>query len=120
MMTIAQARDALNTALATVPSMNVLTKPGQQPTVFPAIYVAPPLLGFTNFSQSAPTDAEFQLYLILAANDYAIEKMDDVINDVVAAIWEIPNAVITKGIPGIYPSGSVDLPAYLLTCEVSL
>jgi hypothetical protein len=118
--TTADVRTQLYTALSAVDDLTVLMHAGQETSIFPAVAVAAPVLGWTAYDVSAPDSATFQVYLIMASDDYVFEKLDDYINEVVAALWSVDEAAVTRAIPATYPMGGVEMPAYSLTCEVSL
>lgn len=119
MMTTPQAQQALNDVLSTVDGLTVLDKYGQTTSNFPAVYVAPPVLEFVNFN-SRPTTATFQIYVMVASNDYVAENLDDILETVIDAVWTVPNAAVDRAIPGSYLMGSVEQPAYVLNCGVPL
>lgn len=120
MMTTEQARQALTDALSTVDDLFVLTQYGQTPPGYPAVYIGPPVLDFVSFN-SRPTGATFQIYVMVANNDYVAESLDDVLENVIDAVWnQVTNAAVDRATPGTWLVGGSEQPAYVLNCEVPL
>ena len=118
MTTPKEARDALNTALTGLDGIRNYTNLGA--TVDPpATIVSLPRLAW-QATCSEPTSATFLVYLIVALNDRAVDRLQDMLPAVVEAIESYPDAVVTTATPLASPFGGPDLPAYEFTVEVAL
>lgn len=119
MSTIVEAAQALIDACKTVEGVEVYTDPGASVNP-PAVLVEPPSLTWEAYSTSAPTTATFTLYLLVRSDGYALSNLEPLVLGVTDALWDVQNAVVTGAVPSNLPVGGANLPAYILTCEVSL
>jgi len=85
----------------------------------PEAVLHPPTLVWDAFV-STPTTATFTASLVVAADDRAMERLWDRLPAVTEAVDTVPDAVVVRATPGTFTSGGAQLPAYLLTIEVSL
>lgn len=117
-MTAQESRDALNTALTGLagirhyPHLLANVDP-------PATMVGLPRLEWAVVC-SEPTSATFLVYLMVALDDRAVDRLQDMLPVVVEAIESVPDAVVTTATPLVSPYGAPDLPAYEITVEVAL
>lgn len=116
-MSIKDAAEALAGALRAVPGLRVYTDLGA--TIDPpGAIVGPPILTWD--VPGDPTNARFLIYVVAAADEYAVEKLWDLVPQVAGALDLVTDAAVTRADPGLYPSGGVELPCYEITCEVAL
>ncbi|HEX7038678.1 MAG TPA: hypothetical protein VF202_01035 [Trueperaceae bacterium] len=119
-MDVKTAAQGVETALrGAVPKLRVHTDLGA--TVDPpAAVVGPPQLTWTGYGRG-PNLARFLVYVIVAADDRALERLWDLVPQVAAAL-EASEAdiTVTQANPARWPAGGVDLPAYEITTEVAL
>lgn len=115
-MSAAQARVSLTELLRTVEGVRVVSDVGQ--TVDPpALVIVPPTLTYDAYFPG-PTDASFQVPLVVAADDRAIENLERLLPLVEQAVHGSTNAALTGAEPGNW--GTPPLPCYLLTIEVTV
>lgn len=121
-MSATDAADAIEAALNTVEGLTVKRKdPGANLLSFPAAVVLPPVLGWSTYNTSLPTDATFYVVLVVKADAQALPALESAISEVVAALWNVRGAAVTSAAPAAWPvGGQGDLPAYRLTVEVTL
>ncbi len=121
-MNVEEAATAVHAALATVPDLRVYTDPAA--TVDPpGAVVGPPALSWTGYGPG-PNFARFIVYVITDDSDRAVERLWDLVPQVVAALESSSDAEIMmrpgedQATPTVWPNG--DLPAYELSIEVTL
>lgn len=123
-MNVADAALAVHAALKTVPGLRAHTDMGA-PVDPPASIVGPPALTWSGHGDG-PNLARFVVYVVMAADERALETLWELVPAVVAALENYPGADITvrpgedQAVPGRWPAGAADLPAYEITCEVTL
>lgn len=83
----------------------------------PAAVVGPPLLNWESYS-AEPTSARYLVYLIVGADERAIDRLLDLMPLVTEAIESVPDASVTLATPTVWPAG--ELPCYELTVEATL
>lgn len=66
------------------------------------------------------TDATFSVFIVVGMDDRALERLQQFVTPVADALDAITDAVVRTATPGVYNSGSQDLPCYTLNVEVSL
>lgn len=110
------ATQQLAAAAAAVDGVRVYTDPGA--TVDPpGVVVAPPSIQFEGFV-GGPTTARFLLYVVVAADERALERLYPLVMAVAAAIDEHTAASVLEASPGSW--GTPELPAYVIETEYSL
>lgn len=119
MSALTDAVDALRAALATVDGVRFY--PGIGATIIPpATVLAPPEIERDAYS-TQPTGATFQVAVIVAKTEYALDELLRLEQPVVDALSAIPDAgVQSPSKPGVWPSGGTDLPAYLIDVDFGL
>jgi hypothetical protein len=118
MSAIADAAAALAEALKGVPDLRVYTDPGA--TVDPpAAIVGPPQLSWEGVCED-PTSARFLVWVVVPADDRAVERLWELVPLAAAALQTVTDATVTVALPGRWPGGGSDLPAYEITTEVAL
>ncbi|MEU0467210.1 hypothetical protein ABZ215_24685 [Amycolatopsis sp. NPDC006131] len=85
----------------------------------PAVLLGAPQLTWGTYGP-APTTATFPVFLIVDLDSRALERLWQLVGPVTAAIDTVPDAVVQSADPGMYPTGSQNLPSYSLSVEVSL
>jgi hypothetical protein len=118
MTTAREAAQSIMDACNALDGVQAYTDPGANVSV-PAVLIGMPELVFEVYT-TAPTTATFTLYCAVKSDGYALDRLEPFVTDVVDAVESIPNAVITGCLPGSVSPGGTELPAYILTCEVSL
>lgn len=109
MSVLSDATRALAAAVSAVPTVRGYAElsPDADP---PAVVVGPPRLTFEGFGND-PSAVEFIAYLVVPRDDRAIERLYDLLPQVVAAINSTDDFTVTSAEPG----GFNELPAYELT-----
>lgn len=114
-MSVAAARAVVEAALRTVKDVRVVLDMGQAVDP-PALVLVPPTLTYDVYGPG-PDAASFQVPLVVAGDDRAIETLERLLPLVEQAIYD-SDAALTGAQPGNW--GSPPLPCYLLTIEVSV
>lgn len=114
---VAERAAAVRDAVASVAWLRVFDDPAAVSSP-PAAYVGPPQLRWG--AMCAPTDAEFTVYLVMAASERAQERLLDLLPVVATAIDGVVDAVVTSARPGVFAVGGADLPAYEVSVSVAL
>lgn len=114
MSVIGDARADLEAAAKTVPGVNTYAL-GAQVTP-PAVVVGPARLQPLG-SCAGPATAAFAVWVIVALDDRALERLEELAPAVWAAIEDQTDAVVTAADPAVYVAGGPDLPCYELTTE---
>ncbi|MEV7263974.1 hypothetical protein AB0N38_10525 [Micromonospora aurantiaca] len=116
MSTVVEAAEALAAALRGVegvryvPDLAAVVEP-------PATALGPPALTWDAYCVE-PTEARFIAYVVVARDERALPRLWDLVPRVAAALDAVPDAVVRRADPGLYPSG--ELPCYQIQVEVSL
>lgn len=118
MSAVADMSAALAAALGTVAGLSVYTDPGVSADP-PAVLIGPPSLTWDGYV-SAPTDARYELILMVAADERANERLWDLLPQVAAAVDTVQDAVVRSAEPGAWTTGTTELPCYRITVETSL
>ena len=117
-MTPLEAADALFAALKSVDGVptfrgvGVLLSP-------PATAVGPPRIVRGAYGPD-PTEATFQVGIVVARTPAAMDELLRWEPLVVAALFDLTEASVGASVPGTWPSGGVDLPAYLIDVDFPL
>jgi hypothetical protein len=111
-MTPLEAADQLFAALATVGGVPPFRGVGVT-LAPPASAVSPPRLTRGAYGPD-PTEATFQVAVVVARSMDAMDLLLRLEPLVVAAVYEHTQASVGDSSPGTWPSGGVDLPAYLI------
>lgn len=119
MTAIKEAAEALRDALKTVDGLRATTDPGANIDP-PMGVVGPPALAWEAYS-TEPTSARFVVYVVVAADEKALERLWELVPAVVASLEKVPDAaLINPATPGRWQTGRVDLPSYELQIEVAI
>lgn len=121
-MTPAEALNQLYAALAAVPGVRLYRGAGvtiDPPASGCASAVGPPRLQRTGMG-SEPTEATFQVAVIVPKNERAFADLMRWESVVAAAIDQLEDAVVRDSNSGVWPSGGVDLPAYVINVDWAL
>lgn len=118
----------LAAALKLVPGIgsHVHTDPGADISQRPALVIGPPSLRFELFSNDTgpvPTNARFTVFAIVEPDQYAVEKLWDLVPAVVAAVEQHTDGSLAEGAeatPTSYPVGTSELPAYAIPVDMPL
>lgn len=81
----------------------------------PAIMIGPPELSWTVYNGAGPDSAKWLLYLIVAANGYAMAALEPLIGNVAAVLANTPGAptITDAALPGVWEK----LPCYIIPIE---
>lgn len=109
-MTPREALEQLYAALASVSGVQVSRGVGA-PLAPPAVAVGPPRLT-RDVYDVAPTEATFQVGVVVAKSVYAMDELLDLEPVVAAALHDLTGAAVGDSVPGTW--GGTDLPAYLI------
>lgn len=85
----------------------------------PATILAPPRLEWSLHGQ-VPTEATFEVALVVAMGDRTTTQLLTLLPRVIAAIDAVPDAVVRSATAGIYPAAPKDLPAYLISVDFAV
>jgi len=118
MSAIADAVAMLDAAAKTVPGVEVSTDLGAALNP-PTVMISPPQLSWDGYNVE-PTEATFLVFVIVAFDDYAIEKLYQLVPQVAAALDANTDGSVRTAAPAVFQSGGHDYPAYEITCEVPL
>ncbi len=114
------AAESLAKALNTVPDLSTTTDPGDALSSPPAAVLGAPRLTWETGCLE-PTGAQFPVFLVVDANEFAVERLWQLVEDVAKAVDQhMADAVVLSADPGTFPTGTSQLPMYELTIEVSL
>lgn len=117
---LAAATQSLRDALTDFPGAHL--QPDFGPNVDPpALVIGPPALQWES-GCPVPTEARFLVYIVVTNDDRFMDRLDELIEPVAAAIDATRDAVVIRADPGRWPTQTAtgDLPAYELTVEVAL
>jgi len=112
-MTLADAVDQLYAALSTVDGVRAVRGTGMR-LAPPATVVGPPRLTRGRYNTVDPTEATFQVAVVVAWSEYTLDELLRLEPLVSAAIYEHTGAAVGDSSPGSWNAGGVDLPAYLI------
>lgn len=118
MTTIVDAVATLKAAVETVEGLQCYTEPDKNANP-PCVFIDLPQLSWETFNTAQPTDATFILYLVVSANGYSLATLEPLLQQLVTALWDVTDAVVTAAIPGSWGAAPA-LPAYVLTVEMGL
>jgi hypothetical protein len=85
----------------------------------PATVLPPPALRRRSMS-SDPTDASWVVALVVDRGERSQEQLMELEPRVVEALYALEDVAVGESRPGTYPSGGVELPAYLIDIDVAL
>lgn len=116
---IAAIGEALAQVCATVPDLLVLRQPGVAGPP-PLVYVPPASMTWDGYV-AAPTEAAFELVLAVAATPEAIASLYDLLPQVTEAVDNSDvDAVVKSAEPGLWRTGTTELPAYFIRIEAAI
>lgn len=107
----------LEQALKTVPG-NYNRDPGAEVDP-PGFVLGPPALTWET-GCSSPTSARFIVFVVVPADDYAVDRLWTLVTAVGEAIDEHTRGVVVRADPSAFPAGTTDLPAYEIQVEFPL
>ena len=110
--------ELLQGAAKTVQGIRAHTDPTTTPDP-PVVAVGPPTLTYDGYSGD-PVSATYPVYVAVAVDSRAIERLVDLAPRVATAITDITDAVVMRAEPTVFNGGGPPLPAYEITVEVSL
>lgn len=94
------------------------------PDVGPAVTPPATVMGPPAFTWEtpcdAPTSARWLVYVIVSADDRAMQRLFDLLPKVAAALDAVTDATVVRADPGTYPTSNGDLPAYEIQVDYSL
>lgn len=86
----------------------------------PSFVVGMPRLSFEAYDPGTATSATFPVFLVVPLDDRAQKRLWDYVEPVAAALEGLSAVTVGTAEPGMYESGSVPLPSYTFTVEMSL
>lgn len=109
--------DAVSLALPALSVIiNVVT-----PIAPPAVVIGPPRLFWRTYNAGGqPTTGQWNIYLVVAMNQYAQDTLLSMMALLCSAIESGTVGVIMSAAPGIYPSPHGGLPCYVITVQAEL
>lgn len=118
MSAVKDAVAALNTALKGVEQVRLHADPGAAINP-PATVVGPPSLTWDALAVW-PTAARFLVYVVVAADQRALERLWDLVPVVAEAIDGLEDAVVVRADPGTYQTSGGELPCYQIQVDYAL
>lgn len=115
-MSAADAFRELQAVLKAVPGVRVTADMAAKLDP-PFLVVSPPKLTYDAY-RSTPTEATFQVPLVVAGDERAAERLLDLLPAVEQVIYDSESAVLTDAVAGSW--GNPSLPCFLLTIEVAV
>lgn len=115
---IADAAAELEAALQTVSAVSVYRDPSAT-LAPPAAVLGPPALSWQT-GMTGPTSARFLVYVVVEADERAVERLWQLVAQVADAIDEHSDAVVIRADPAVFVSGGGDLPCYELQVEAPI
>lgn len=85
----------------------------------PAVVLGSPVL-LWNAMGPDPSEARFGVYVVVPRDAQTMERLWDLVPLVVVALEEVCDLVSRNANPTSYPTGTIELPAYLIETEVTL
>lgn len=119
MSRISDAAVDLETALKLIPEVSVHRDPGAPLTSPPAVVIGPPALEWES-GCPAPTAARFLVYVVVTADERAVERLWELVELVAATIDTQTDAAVIRADPAVFVSGTSQLPCYEIQTEVPL
>lgn len=119
MNSVQAVRADLAEQLDELPGLNVSRQLGQTMEL-PAVIVSLPRLVFEGPNPGEPTQATFLLALMVPRDEDVSDSLAEWITKVAEQIDRWDSAVVRNADPGTWPSGGIDLPAYLIEVEVAM
>jgi hypothetical protein len=108
-------------ALASVPDFRIINSVAL-PVAPPALVIGPPRLSVRGYSFAGTglTTAQFNIYIVVVMNQYAIDILRSIIASVMYALERFTPGIVLSSVPGVYPSPGGPLPAYIVTFQQEL
>lgn len=122
MSTIGDAAAALRMAAATVVGLRAYEGTPDDPGAVldpPAVVVGPPELAWREVSRDS-IDATFTVYLVMPADDRAIERLWDSILDLRVALETVASATVVSAVPEPFLATGLELPAYAIEVRYAI
>lgn len=119
---VAAASKRIADAVSSVPDLRVVTTVAT-PITPPAAVIGPPRLnwmGEASFGAGQPTTGQWNVYLVVAMNQYSIDVLLSQVAAVTTAIERLTPGVVLGAGPGIFPSPSGPLPAYTIMVQMEV
>jgi hypothetical protein len=73
-----------------------------------------------NLAGAQPTSAQWNVYLVVSLNQYAIDELLSLVASVADAIERYTPGIVVGSVPGTYPSTNGPLPAYTITVQAEI
>lgn len=87
----------------------------------PGVMIGAPVLTWEGYCEGPPTSATFPVLVVGGADDRFMEKLWELVPAVAEVLDKnVANTAMTSANPTPFTNGATQLPAYELTCEVSL
>ena len=89
----------------------------------PAWLVSPPRLDWNTYSTGLPASAHFVGFLMVKADDRAVrqlERLAVLVGQAVYAAQDVDAVISGPAFPGVWRTGTTELPSYEFPIEVSL
>lgn len=115
---VADAAAELAGALAGVAGVRLYTDLGASIDP-PGVVLGPPALTWGGPCVE-PVSARFLVAVVVAADERALPRLWDLAPLVAAAVDTVPDAVVVRADPGVWSTGTIELPCYELQIEMSL
>jgi hypothetical protein len=121
--TVKHAAEVLEAALKQIPDLRGHRDLGARVDP-PAFIVGPPELGWSGYGGPEPTSARFVVWVVVSADDLALERLWELVPAVVAKVEELDDVTLADvdrpATPGTFPSGGSELPAYQVQVDYAL
>lgn len=117
-MSISDASKALAAAAKSVAGVEVSTDLGANLNP-PTVMIGVPSLTWNGY-RVEPNEATFPVFVIVAMDEYAIEKLWTLVPIVAAALDDTDDATVVSASPAVFQNGGHDFPAYEISVEIAL
>jgi hypothetical protein len=118
MSAIAEAAATILAALKGIEGVNATSDVGKTLDP-PSLVLGPPALVWQGVC-AGPTSARWLVYVVVPADERALERLWELVPVVAAALDAMPDVSVIRADPGAYVNGSGELPCYEIQIEVSL
>ncbi|MGH3546688.1 MAG: hypothetical protein ACRDQU_00880 [Pseudonocardiaceae bacterium] len=116
---VAAGTQILANAIAMAATGLFVTSNVAAPIAPPAVVVGPPKLFWRGYNSGGdPGTGAWNVYLVVALNQYAPENLMSLVASISEAIENYTPGVVLGAGPGIYPSPQGGLPAYIISAQM--
>lgn len=119
MSAVKAAAERIEAALKTIEGLAVYRSPYDIVDP-PGAMIGGPSLAWEGYCVGPPTSATFPVFVMTGPDDRFMEQLWELVPQVAEVLDGVANTSMDQANPTPFPNGDNQLPAYELTCEVSL